>query len=251
MVHGPEVCSEKAVEMSDADWMGFVPDARQREVMEGDTRRLLLLCSRQWGKSTVAAAIAAKRAMENAQRLVVCVSPTLRQTGELVLKVRDMVDRAGMLAGRGGPMGFVLKNGTRVVGLPGIQRNLRAYSAPVLVVVDEAAQVPDEVYLAVRPMLAAGNGELIVMSTPYGQRGFFYEAWTGDDPEWRRVEVKATECPRISARFLEEERRSMGDEWFEQEYLCRFLGSVDGIFPSEWMDQAEELCPEVEALRCL
>ena len=54
-------------------------------------------------------------------------------------------------------------------------------------IIDEAARVPDEVYLAMRPALVLRNGDLWLMSTPLGKRGFFYEAWANGDPTWTRV----------------------------------------------------------------
>ena len=39
--------------------LGFVPDAPQRRVLETGSERVLLNCTRQWGKSTVTAARAA------------------------------------------------------------------------------------------------------------------------------------------------------------------------------------------------
>ena len=231
-----EVCPEEPVVVAEAEWLGFVPDETQQAVLRGDTRRLILLCSRQWGKSTVAAALAARRAMERAGALVVCVSPTLKQTEEFLLKVREMVERAGVLGGRAGRLGFRLKNGARVMGLPKIQANLRGYSKPALVVIDEAAQVPDTTYRAVRPLLVHG-GDLALLSTPFGRQGFFWEEWANGGPEWTRVEVKATECERISAAFLAEERRAMGEDWFAQEYLCSFLGR-GGLFRQQWLDAA-------------
>ena len=62
---------------------------------------------------------------------------------------------------------------------------------------------------AVRPMLAVSQGRLIALSTPAGKRGWFYEAWIGGD-SWHRVKVAATDCPRISQAFLDEELRELG-----------------------------------------
>ena len=69
------------------------------------------------------------------------------------------------------------------------------------------------------------------MSTPFGKRGFFYEdVGAAAGAEWKRVRVPATECPRISAEFLEEERATMGERWFRQEYLCEFVEADDAVF---------------------
>ncbi len=102
-----------------------------------------------------------------------------------------------------------LANGSRLVSLPGTERTVRGYSGVALLVIDEAARVSDALYYSVRPMLAVSGGALLALTTPDGKRGWFYEAWSGAEP-WRRVEVKARDCPRISPEFLREERRVLG-----------------------------------------
>ena len=71
------------------------------------------------------------------------------------------------------------------------------------------------------------------MSTPEGQRGFFWKAWAEGDPKWMRISVTAPENPRFSAEFLEEERAEMGDRVFRQEYLCEFVDRSDAMFSDE------------------
>jgi hypothetical protein len=79
-------------------------------------------------------------------------------------------------------------------------------------------------------MLAVSGGRLICLSTPYGKRGFFYEAWAGRE-DWLRVEVPATRVKRIAPAFLEEERRALGESWFRQEYLCSFEALEGLVYP--------------------
>jgi len=79
------------------------------------------------------------------------------------------------------------------------------------------------------------------MSTPHGKRGFFYDAWTRG-PHWARISVKATDCPRIPRAFLDEQRRSMGDRWYRQEYLCEFHDSETQLISEDllaniWSDR--------------
>ena len=81
-------------------------------------------------------------------------------------------------------------------------------------------------------MLAISGGRLICMSTPWGQRGWFYEAWTSEEP-WERTRVTAPECPRLSQTFLDEERRTLGRQWFAQEYMAEFAGASDQAFEAE------------------
>ena len=121
------------------------------------------------------------------------------------------------------------------MGLPGAEATVRGFSAVSLLLIDEAARVPDDLYKSLRPMLAVGHGELWLMSTPFGKRGFFYEECTQGQP-WERVTGLATECARIPAEFLEEERRVLGETWFAQEYLCEFTDNGQSLFPRDLVD---------------
>ena len=113
---------------------------------------------------------------------------------------------------------------------------VRGFSAVSLMVIDEAARVTEELSNSVTPMLVIGNGDLWLMSTPYGRRGFFWEAWAHGGVRWERFSVPATECPRISVEFLEGERATMGERWFRQEYLCEFVDVNDSVFDRELLE---------------
>ena len=80
--------------------LGFAPDNRQEELLRSDAKQGLLNCSRQWGKSTVAAIKAVHRAYFEARSLVVVASPTERQSAEFLLKAREFV-RALKIPARG------------------------------------------------------------------------------------------------------------------------------------------------------
>jgi hypothetical protein len=124
--------------------------------------------------------------------------------------------------------------------MPGHEKTLRSLSAVSLLIIDEAARVLDETYKALRPMLAVSDGDLWLLSTPFGKRGFFYENWSSGSGDWVRTKAPATECERISARFLEEERRQIGDAWFRQEYLCEFVDADHQMFGRDMLERALE-----------
>jgi hypothetical protein len=192
----------------------------------------LLLCSRQAGKSTAAAALALREALLWPGSLVLLLSPTLRQSGELFRdKVRRLYDRLGrpVPAARESALQLELANGSRVISLPGDEETTRGYSGVRLLVIDEASRVPDALYYAVRPMLAVSGGRLIALSTPFGRRGWFFEEWQGQG-RWARVRVEARDCPRITPAFLAEERQALGERWYRQEYECSFEEVIDAVF---------------------
>jgi hypothetical protein len=124
-------------------------------------------------------------------------------------------------------------NGSRIISLPGDANTIRGYS-PTLVIFDEAGFVPDGVYNSVRPMLAVTQGQLFLISTPNGKRGFFYEEWQLGGASWYREQVTAHQCPRIPAEFLESEKRKRG-LWFNQECLCMFEDGNMQLFSSEFI----------------
>ena len=220
--------------------LGFEPEERQAEVLRCEAKRLILNCSRQWGKSTLAAVKAVHRALERPGCLVMVASRTARQSAELVMKVRGLLGRAG-IRGRGdgsNRISVTLPNGSRIVGLPGNEETVRGYSAVSLLLIDEASRVADELYRGLRPMLAVADGDLWLMSTPWSKQGFFYEAWAYGGEEWVRFASPVTECPRVKPSFLEEERRELGEQWFRQEYLCEFVDAGGTLFGRDLVEAA-------------
>lgn len=220
-------------------WLGFEPDARQADLLRRPVHRLLLNCSRQWGKSTITAAKAVERARVRPESLTLVVSPSARQSGEFLRKAKAMVRRMGMRPRGDGDneISLLFGNGSRIVGLPGKEETVRGFSAVSLLLIDEAARVEDSMYYSVRPMLAVGNGDLWLMSTPYGKRGFFWEEWSKGEG-WEKVAVPAAQNARITAQFLAEERRAMGERWFRQEYCCEFVETQDAMFTREMVERA-------------
>lgn len=209
---------------------GLVPDPWQADVLRSVAPRVLLNCSRQSGKSTTVAALATHTALYD-PGLILLLSPGERQSKELFRKCLDVWRTLGrpVPTEAENTLTLELANGTRVVALPGNEATVRGYSGAKLLIVDEASRVPDPLYRAVRPMLAVSGGRLIALSTPWGKRGWWYEAWTGGEA-WERYEIPATRCPRISAAFLAEERQALGPTFYAQEYECAFVETLDTVF---------------------
>jgi hypothetical protein len=218
---------------------GLDPDPVQADLLTTSSRRVLLNCCRQWGKSTVAGLIALHEALYAAPAMIVLVSPSQPQSTELFKKIHDAWAKlpGAPEAHQESLTRMELANGSRIVSLPGSDKTVRGYSGATIVIVDEAARVPDELLAAVRPMLAVTSGRFFALSTPAGKRGWFYEAFTRGDG-WQRVTVKGSECPRISPAFLKDELSALGPMRFSSEYQCEFLDSESSVFTSELIDQA-------------
>ena len=215
--------------------VGMDPDPWQADVLRGDHPRILLNVARQCGKSVTCATKAVHVAVYEPGALILCLSPSQRQSGELFKKIMAVYESLGrpVPADAESATTLVLENGSRIVALPGVESSIRSYSAVRLLLVDEASRVDDETIAATRPMLAVSGGQLIALSTPAGRRGWWYEAWENGGNVYQRVRVPASECPRISPAFLAEEKAAVGDYYFAQEYECSFEASDAQLISEE------------------
>jgi hypothetical protein len=230
-----------------AKTLGLAPDPWQEDLLHSTSDRVLLNCCRQSGKSTMTGIIALHQALYHPSSLILCLAPALRQSQELFGKVlgfyRDLDRPVPSQAER--KLSLELENDSRIVTLPGTDKTIRGFSGASLLIVDEASRVEDELYFAIRPMLAVSGGALMMLTTPHGKRGVFYEEWTGGRG-WERYEVSAEDCPRISPEFLEEEREALPSWVYRQEYECSFEETEDQVFTTEMLERA--VTPEVTPL---
>jgi len=227
---------------------GHDPDPWQRRVLDSGARQLLMNGARQSGKSTTAAVLGLHAALYAPGSLVLVLSPGERQSKLLFRKMLVTYRTLGhpVAAETENRLSLELANGSEIHALPGSEATVRGFSGVALLLIDEASRVDDALYMGVRPMLAVSGGRLVALSTPWGKRGWWYEAWEHGGPSWERYEVPAQMCPRIPAEFLEEERRSMPPLWFASEYECRFVDAVDQVFPTDVV--AAAITPDVAPL---
>lgn len=132
---------------------GMEPDETQAKLLTSTSRRTLLNCSRQWGKSTVTGLIVVHEVLYRSPAMVILVSPSQTQSTELFAKVvafLAMLPEAPK-CNQETLQRLTLANGSRVVSLPGSEKTVRGYSAATLVAIDEAARVEDAMLGAIRP----------------------------------------------------------------------------------------------------
>src|SRR5437868_13154919 len=111
---------------------GFEPDDWQANLLRNDAKQILLNCSRQSGKSTVAALLAASEMIVHTGALVLVLAPSLRQAQELQRKMRAIFAALGVLApgiANVSSLALELTNHSRVVVLPGSEATVRGYSS--------------------------------------------------------------------------------------------------------------------------
>jgi hypothetical protein len=231
-------------------------DEWQKRLLRSRAKRRLLLASRQSGKSQTCAILALHKALYAPGSLVLCIAPALRQSTELTHKVYSAYRELGLgdlrPARSENKLSLELENGSRIITLPGTEKTIRGYSKAALLLIDEAARVEDALFYAVNPMLAVSGGTMVMLSTPYGERGEFYEQWQTGGDAWERYRVTADQISRITPEFLAEERRTLPDYVFRQEYECSFEATEDQLFTEDMvrgaLDESIEPLTQLEGM---
>ncbi|MDZ4798738.1 MAG: phage terminase large subunit [Bryobacteraceae bacterium] len=209
----------------------FLPDPNQALVLNSRILRGLLMCCRQWGKSTIMAIKALHEALTVNGTTVLVLCPTKHQAGEFFENVRAFLEILDIRVRGDGhnSCSTRLPNGSRIIGISK-RSQLRGYRNVSLLLIDEAAEVDTHAYRIVSPALATAGeegGKIWMMSTPNGPRGMFWEAWEDREDDWYRLKVTVDDCPRISRKFLARERRILGESLYRQEYMCEIIDPPD------------------------
>lgn len=217
--------------------LGVELDEWQREWIntKGNTA---VRAGRQSGKSFAESLRVALFALLNPKTQTLIIGSVERQSFELFEKVQAHIYALAKTQVKGRPTmhKIELRNGSTIRAEPAGRTGagLRGFTCHKIVI-DEAHYVPEEVFVALQPMLATTDGTIDLLSTPRGNKGFFYECF--NDPEYTTFHVKSEDCPRISKQFLESQKRNMTKLQYAQEYEAEFLDSLQQFFPRELIDQ--------------
>jgi hypothetical protein len=136
---------------------------------------------------------------------------------------------------------IVLKNESRIICVPTGKTGdfIRGYTVDLLIA-DEGAYIPQAVWTAIMPMVAVsrskkGFGWIVILSTPAGKGGFFWDCC--HDSDFLQIHVTSEQCPRIPREFLAKEKKRLSKIQYSQEYLAEFVEEFSQIFPSELLKE--------------
>ena len=213
----------------------------------------ILMWSRQTGKSFVISLWATFRALEKKNHTILIISPTERQSKNLMNKVKMHIKALKLISES--EVSFdefkvfiddteltVLEtrfpNGTTIVGLPANPDGVRGYSGDVIM--EESAFFKDGygVYQAVFPSITRKKDyKFIVISTPKTKHDIFGHLWqmSQDNPRWYRQKLTIYDAVKKGLDIdIEELKEGVPTEdiW-KQEYLCEFLEEDEYLLPYE------------------
>lgn len=219
--------------------LGFAAEPWQQGLLRSRSRRQLVACARQVGKTQVTAIRAVHAAVYEPDSLVLLISPSQRQSDELLRRCRAVYRACGrpLRSVAESVTELALENGSRIVSLPGTEGTSRGFAAARLVVLDEAARVEDDIFASVLPMVAS-DGVIAALSTPWGRRGWFWELWEAPGNGWERHRVSVHESRQYDARRIAEVRQSVGSYVFASDYQVVFGDTDTQLFGTEQVRRA-------------
>ena len=219
-------------------------DRWQEEVLSTEGN-ICLRAGRQVGKSTVISVKAGEYAVKNKNKTILIIASVERQAYLLFEKTLDYIYRQHpkmIKKGKDRPTKhrILLENGSQIYSLPtGLSGyGIRGFTIDLLIA-DEAAFIPEEVWTSVTPMLAITKGNIILLSTPCGKSGYFYNCFNNDS--FTRFHVSSEDCPRKNDQFLNEEKKRMTKMQYAQEYLGEFIDELRQFFPTELIKECMKL----------
>lgn len=216
---------------------GYEPQPWQPEFLECEENTLTLK-GRQVGASTATGLKAVRLGLLKPRSTSLIVSPGLNQSKEVLERAGGHIEKLGIRLIEDSSTHVRMENGSRIISLPGSKKSVRGWTASALLVIDEAAFLEPATFLAARAIAATSqkSGAVIaIQSTPAGPFGHFHTLWASKDiglrGKWRRFFVTSEEVTTIGDDFLADEKATLTEEEYAQEYLGRFgnagLGLVD------------------------
>jgi hypothetical protein len=228
------------------------------QILFGEEETFVFLWSRQIGKTTMMGVFALLYVFANYPNLteVLVIGPSLRYSGNLFDKVENALAIFAkyfnaLAQTRTGYIEELVETKTRTLirfawgssirCLPA--KNVRGFS-PSLILIDEAAFMPEDSWQEILPMLKAKKATkttFVLTSTPFGTVGRFYEFWTKSRQEYP-FHVTYKECPFIDKEGIEKELTEglfTEAEW-RREYLAEFIPSEDAAIPEPLIVKAIE-----------
>lgn len=241
---------QRITEYSQQKADNFKYDQYQVDVLATKGKQnIALRAGRQVGKSTVIAALAAEVAIENKNKSIMVISATERQAYLLFSKILLYLDdnyRTYIRKGKDRKSGKMVRptkteihltTGSIIrclpTGLDGL--GIRGYTTDLLIA-DEAAFIPEDVWPAVIPQLATTGGKIILLSTPMGDKGYFYECC--QDRDFLKFHINAEEVakyrPEPQRTYMithqEKQKEVMTELQYAQEYCGHFVSDFRRVF---------------------
>jgi len=214
---------------------GNTPYDLQETFLRDNHPRLVWCSGRKVGKTEIIAVKALYKAFTEADTEILIIAPFLDQAAIVYRRIHSIIMNNDFIREQTIQMTQTMTffaNGSKIIcrtaGNQSGGWSIRGYgtSGQVILIMDEAATMSDDVWTAVMPMLTTAKAYHIwLTSTPFGKRGRFYEAFYDD--MYHQYKIKTMDCPITNKTFLKEEKERITEMEWRQEYEGEFLEELD------------------------
>lgn len=213
---------------------------------------------RQVGASTIISQIAAEEALRK-KMFIMIIAAVEREALLIFEKILGYIHEVAPYnlktkADKPTKHRLRLKNGSEILCVPaGVTgAGIRGHTIDLLIA-DEAAFIPEAVWAAVTPSLMVTGGRMILLSTPHGKEGYFYERYDDEDftSFYVNAEIAVRERPicatwtlkqqKDAIRHQKAERRRLTDLQYQQEYLGKFIEDLTQFYPDDLIQLCQTL----------
>lgn len=187
-------------------------------------KTLVIKSKRQVGKNFLGTAVLLNYCSMG--KINAILEPSLNQCRRVFKQITKALSRSGLLAScNASTLTIEFKNGAEILFKSAAQgENLRGDTITGILIIDEAAFIPDEIIETILPTIDANNANLMIISTPLFTSGYFYEEYiTASNNKlvlnWNNYDTSEF----LSATRLEEYRQKLSPNKFKSEYLGQFI----------------------------
>jgi hypothetical protein len=210
------------------------PHPAQKQVLDCDSRFIVMMAGRRFGKSLISQTISIDTAVN--KKRVAYITPTY-QLGKIFFKeIVDLLpleiyskNESDLVINfiTGGSIRFF--TGERLDNLRGLKFHLA--------VIDEASFIPnleDGWLNSIRPTLTDFKGKAIFLSTPRG-KNYFYSLYSKAEPNWQSFKFTTYDNPYIDPQEIDDARKQLPDVVFEQEYMANPAENAANPFGTQFI----------------
>ena len=228
----------------------------QKEKVETihNNRKVIIMEGRQQGKTTVAAAYILWYTLFQESKTVAILANKASTAREIMSRYQLMFEhlppwmQQGVKTWNKGDV--ELENGSVVFTAATTAAGIRGKSVNLLYI-DEAAIIPntiaDQFFTAVYPVISAGQTtKILITSTPLGYNHFwkFWNDAVNKVNDFIPMFIPYSRIPGRDEAWALEQRRQLGELKYNQEVLCKFLGSSLTLIDSSTIEYMST-CPTV------
>ena len=214
----------------------FTPHVGQKAVIQGFSTSQhkfgTVVTSRQWGKSLLGQNLLLFWLLQSPNQKGCWISPIYNQAKKVFQELSD-ASQSIIQSSNKAELTIKFVNGSTVQFLSSERPDsVRGFSFHYMVV-DEAAYVNERGFeTAILPTLTALGKKCLIISTPKSKNWFYKYYLKGSDVSTDYISFRgqSTDNPYIDQSFIAEQRLSLPDDIFRQEYLAEFTDAGSEVF---------------------